>query len=124
MEKHDLLPPASPSEGDCLRDLPPVSPLRPRLETRPQEEGFHNGCDCGCHSSCDGHEGCGDGSLGLSDYPLAMVYAPCQTFRALYDADTALNRGTLFMELDLPLGSDGCALTAIGGPCRGERRRV
>ncbi|MBO5110305.1 MAG: spore coat associated protein CotJA [Clostridia bacterium] len=32
-----------------------------------------------------------------------MVYAPCQRFEGLYDPDTALLRGTLFSELDLPL---------------------
>ncbi len=36
-------------------------------------------------------------------YPsLAMVYAPRQSFKELYDIGTALKRGTLFRELDLP----------------------
>lgn len=52
---------------------------------------------------------CGEGSWGLNDYPLAMVYAPCQPFRNLYDADTALKQGTLFAELYLPLGGYGTA---------------
>jgi hypothetical protein len=52
-----------------------------------------------------------------------MVYAPCQQFRALYDTATALSRGTLFTELDLPLGGD-CGFTAMGCACRAERRRV
>lgn len=34
--------------------------------------------------------------------PLAMVYAPSQTFQNLYEPDEALSRGTLFAELDLP----------------------
>lgn len=46
---------------------------------------------------------CGHSSWGLVRYPLAMVYAPCQNFGGLYDPDTALERGTLFAELDLPL---------------------
>ena len=75
---------------------------------------------------CVGHEGCGEGSWGLCDYPLAMAYAPCQIFRALYDPATALSRGTLFTELDLPFGSTEGAFTAEGCACRldrGERRR-
>lgn len=94
--------------------------------------GHHDhdgGCGCGHHdggehtSVCVGFEGCGAGSWGLTEYPLAMVYAPCQTFRALYDPDTALNRGTLFTELDLPLGGEG-GFTAEGCACRVERRRT
>lgn len=39
-----------------------------------------------------------------SDMPaLAMVYAPIQKWRGLYDAESALTRGTLFSELDKPL---------------------
>ena len=98
----------------------------------PQEGPHHNGgcgCGCGCEGNsagncgCMGYEGCGDHSWGLSEYPLAMVYAPCQQFRALYDTATALSRGTLFTELDLPLGGD-CGFTAMGCACRAERRRV
>ncbi len=74
----------------------------PRAEMRAENGG------CGCEEvpadGCRGYEGCGADSFGLSDYPLAIVYAPCQTFRALYDPATALSRGTLFCELDLPLG--------------------
>ena len=33
---------------------------------------------------------------------LAMVYSPLQDFREIYDTDKALERGTLFAELDLP----------------------
>ena len=36
--------------------------------------------------------------------PQAMVYSPHQCFDGLYDPDTALERGTLFKELDLPFG--------------------
>jgi hypothetical protein len=56
---------------------------------------------------------------------MAMVYAPCQVFRALYDPATALHRGTLFTELDLPLGGmDGGAFVTEGCSCRAERRQV
>lgn len=55
-------------------------------------------------------------SWGLSNYPLASVYAPLQEFQNLYDRDTALSRGTLFSELDLPFM--GKSVTK-GGYCRG-----
>ena len=38
--------------------------------------------------------------------PLAMAYVPFQQWEELYDADKALNRGTLFPELDLPFEGD------------------
>ncbi len=58
----------------------------------------NDGEGCGCATSP-----CGHSSWGLVRYPLAMVYSPCQTFGGLYDLNTALTRGTLFAELDLPL---------------------
>ena len=44
-------------------------------------------------------------------YPLAMVYVPDQCWQELYDLQTALVAGTLFKELDKPLGSGkgGCS---------------
>ena len=56
-------------------------------------------------------------SWGLVDYPLASVYAPLQTFHKLYDMDTALQKGTLFAELDLPFMGESVANK--GGNCRG-----
>ena len=53
---------------------------------------------------------------GLTGYPLAMVYAPLQEFRELYEIDTALHQGTVFKELDLPFM--GMSVTK-GGSCRG-----
>ena len=44
---------------------------------------------------------------GLNEYPLAMVYSPNQVWRNLYPTEKALERGTLFAELDLPLEGDG-----------------
>ena len=41
---------------------------------------------------------------GVEGYPLASVYAPIQAFVNLYDCENALIRGTIFAELDLPLG--------------------
>ena len=43
---------------------------------------------------------------GLYEYPLAMVYAPYQSFRGIYKCCEALERGTLFSELYLPF--EGC----------------
>lgn len=69
---------------------------------------------CGCMAL----DRSGDGknaSWGLHSHPLAMVYSPYQHFREIYTPDTALDRGTLFSELDLPFeGSNnrrngGCA---------------
>ncbi len=53
---------------------------------------------------------------GLENHPLASVYAPLQVFRNLYDRDTALMKGTVFTELDLPFM--GQSVTK-GGNCRG-----
>lgn len=118
-----------PSHGSEL----PLADRMPRMEQNNGQETHGGSCGCGCGSPnqsdggdagiCHGFEGCGAGSWGLAEYPLAMVYAPCQTFRALYDPATALNRGTLFTELDLPLGGEG-GFTAEGCACRLERRRV
>ncbi len=38
---------------------------------------------------------------------LAMVYSPMQLWRDIYDTECALERGTLFAELDKPLLSSG-----------------
>ena len=45
-------------------------------------------------------------SWGLvGGYPLAMVYSPYQNWQNLYTPDVALEKGTLFGELDLPIES-------------------
>lgn len=54
--------------------------------------------ECSGRTVCD----CGENSLGLGGYPLAMVYSPCQKFVELYSVHDALHHGTLFKELDLP----------------------
>ena len=112
----------------------------PRMDRIPEDEGMGgNGCGCGhTHGNgggscshpipdtcggCVGYEGCGVDSWGLCEYPLAMVYAPCQTFRGLYDPATALSHGTLFTELNLPLGREGCGTTASICFCGRERRQ-
>ena len=53
--------------------------------------------------SQNGNAGCNNGmGWGLREHPLGMVYSPYQYFRQLYSPDAALNRGTVFSELDLP----------------------
>lgn len=139
MERQDFLPRTALSGEDGLRDLPPAERDRPesvptpRMDLAPEggcgcgcgncdhEQGHDHGHDCG-HREC--YEGCGEGSWGLGEHPLAMVYAPCQEFRALYDPATALNRGTLFTELDLPFGGAEGMFTTVGCAGRGERRRA
>ena len=54
---------------------------------------------------------------GLWRYPLASVYAPLQEYRGVFDKDTALLKGTLFSELDLPFM--GASIANKGGSCRG-----
>lgn len=66
------------------------------------------GCACARQESPGGRPTCEyvpalRDSWGVCDYPLAMVYAPVQAFRGLYDPRVALSRGTMFCELDLPL---------------------
>ena len=39
---------------------------------------------------------------GLVEHPLASVYSPYQYWRGMYTPDVALERGTMFSELDLP----------------------
>ena len=39
---------------------------------------------------------------GLIEHPLASVYSPYQFWRGMYTPDVALERGTMFSELDLP----------------------
>jgi len=125
MEK-DLFPPFA---GEL-----PMTDRSPRMDRVPEEgptggiSHDHEGCGCTrpdphtCHR-CEGYEGCGPDSWGLCEYPLAMVYAPCQTFRGLYDPATALAHGTLFSELNLPLGREGCGLTTLACGCGRERRQ-
>lgn len=98
------------------RDLPPLGGLT-RME-RPSGSGcgYESGDHNTSHGGCGGHghadsvlpctcgSTCGEVGWGLKDHPLAIVYSPCQAFCSLYDPETALGRGTLFSELDLPLG--------------------
>lgn len=65
----------------------------------------------------DTREGCSRGgakdrctvreNLCLDSMPLAYAYVPMQKFRMLYPHDTALKNGTLFEELNKPVGVYG-----------------
>lgn len=72
-----------------------------------------NDCE-GCHSGRSRETDTTRKSWGLEGYPLASVFAPLQVFRNLYDRDTALQKGTIFSELDLPFR--GASVTK--GGCR------
>ncbi len=100
------------SDGDNMGGM--IRPDRPC----PDKPGHGTPCpDKPCQEApCVGHEGCDEDGWGLCRHPLAMVYAPCQYFRGLYDPATALSRGTLFEELDLPLE------VAPGASCPLDRR--
>lgn len=76
--------------------------------------GIEEGASCPFHGL-----GRVDKSFGLSGYPLAMVYAPIQEWKDLYDLDTALVKGTLFSELDLPFLAGNKGNTSSGGCCNG-----
>ena len=66
----------------------------------PRMEHNHTPGDLPTCSPCEQNTSQG---WGLSTHPLAMVYAPYQSFQNLYDIETALSHGTLFSELDLPI---------------------
>ena len=91
-----------------------------RLENRRNDEGDLNsqrgrlsGEGIGgenCRPSCDGNYDCGSGNGNYGDCPtqihapsLAMVYAPRQCWRNLLDPQSALESGSLFAELIMPL---------------------
>ncbi|MBR2432482.1 MAG: spore coat associated protein CotJA [Clostridia bacterium] len=46
-------------------------------------------------------------NLCLDSLPVGYAYVPMQKFRMLYPADTALMYGTLFEELNMPVGEYG-----------------
>ena len=72
--------------------------------------------DCGTQRNY----GCtGKHSWGLENHPLAMVYSPLQSFNNLLDVETALSRGTMFCELDLPFRGDSVYNSGKGGNCCG-----
>ena len=75
------------------------------------------GCDTntGGGENANAHE-CTCQDWGLKGYPLASVYAPLQEFDELYGMETALDKGTVFIKLDLPFMGES---VYRGGGCRG-----
>ncbi len=60
---------------------------------------------CDCCDVCDTDTGQMNGTFDqmyLGSLPLAMCYVPFQRWKTTYPGDTALERGTIFPELDLP----------------------
>ena len=48
-------------------------------------------------------------AMPLDSLPIAMAYVPMQKWQRLYEPEVALERGTLFSELDLPfIGKAAC----------------
>lgn len=89
---------------------------------------LENGSDCGetggetggpgCTEDHECVYGCGAATTwGLEGYPLAIVYSPLQEWINIYDEMTALERGTLFAELDKPLADTDTKCK--GGTSRG-----
>ena len=61
----------------------------------PGREDGRMGMD-GCSGSCGGESVC------MDDLLLAYAYVPIQKWRMLYSTEDALERGTMFEELDKP----------------------
>ena len=91
---------------------------------RAAEELLRQMAEQGCGRESGGCSDDSHHSWGLIDYPLAMVYSPMQKWRNIYDGETALVRGTIFEELDLPFVGkcycerEGCSNE--GGSCQGR----
>ena len=74
------------------------------------------GCETDTYGeSMDSCKNMGQG-WGIKGYPLASVYAPLQNFDEVYNMETALEKGTVFCELDLPFRGESIYR---GGGCRG-----
>lgn len=65
-----------------------------------QGEGSCDCCDI-CNTDTDQMNGSFD-HMYLGSLPLAMCYVPFQRWKTTYPLDKALERGTVFPELDLP----------------------
>jgi hypothetical protein len=86
--------------GNCYQQMPPLQRMAPRY---PQSDCFQSPAKGTC-----GYREQSQGELKLPiATSLAMVYSPVQTWQYIYDAECALEHGTLFAELDKPLLSAG-----------------
>jgi hypothetical protein len=89
----------------------PVMPSTPGNNALNTPNSNRQGSGCpgnmtreGCSQSREGGNCEVKENLCLDFMPLAYLYVPMQKFRMLYPSDTALKNGTLFEELDLPVG--------------------
>lgn len=97
--------------------------------------GYNDGNGCGCEGSLNSRSGtcdsceksytesygtmdgyaCGyERTWGLMGYPVGIVFASLQRFDNIHDLDTAMKKGTIFAELDLPFE---CGNSKKGGCC-------
>ncbi len=80
-------------------------------------------CTAGCGPSCRYTAPrrqvgtCVQSADKYGSHPVGMVYATVQTWSEPYTPAEALDRGTLWKELDLPFLMGGCGQTK-GGFCR------
>ena len=119
----DLRAPVRRNCDGTLRDLNDGM-MRPRCDVDRRGDGR---CESRCGESRCNESRCGGepryspegtscskctegicGGWGLHNYPLAMVYSPCQSWHEVYAPDVALSRGTMFSELDLPFEPSKC----------------
>ncbi len=71
------------------------------------------GCDTDINPSQKKHPGTTCTTVPVAEgcvdtYPMAMAYVPMQGWNELFDPATALTRGTIFRELDLPFYPINC----------------
>ena len=104
--ENEFMTPRERINDELLRRSVEDSPSVPRTNTRLNCRGEEN------HSQFPARA-----TWGLENYPLASVYSPIQQWRNLYEPEAALERGTLFKELDLPFV---CGEANRGGGCCGK----
>ena len=78
--------------------------MAPRYSSCERESAVYG--ERAAHSHTPGGHAHSDLKLPVAT-SLAMVYSPVQVWRDIYDLECALERGTLFAELDKPLLSAG-----------------
>ena len=88
-----------------MKKMEPFYPVRRSVNVRMR----YNANGIGIEKRRDDREEASDhcenrGAFGVTDAPsLATVYSPLQLWHRIYDPAKALERGTLFEELDKPL---------------------
>lgn len=105
MERNENGVPVTPNSG-ARNALDDFFRNRPENENTERRDGCRNAerTQDGCRNPQNG--GTGMDVMGDS-LPLAYAYVPWQSWRMLYEPHTALKNGTLFEELNKPLGVYG-----------------